>query len=226
MPNWVYNTLSVSGSKDSIAKLVEQLSKPVTTHHEELKVIDGKFSSEKGTQVSEEAISFMNIIAPSNLDAYYSNSTPSIDVTDTENIMSSIVHALNTGEDWYNWNVRNWGCKWDASSISAEVNDTDVVYRFETPWSPPEQAMITLSEQHPDLNFFLRYEEEQGWGAEVQFTAGEYYITEQWDIPTSHSDYVDRNDPANCICNWQDEEEWFDDCPRLTVDVNSITIPA
>jgi len=43
-------------------------------------------------------------------------------------------------EDWYNWNVSNWGTKWevmpDKDSIS-RLSDTTIQLSFDTAWSAP-----------------------------------------------------------------------------------------
>ena len=40
--------------------------------------------------------------------------------------------------DWYNWNVNNWGTKWDASDAMINNKTADQVsVSFETAWSPP-----------------------------------------------------------------------------------------
>jgi hypothetical protein len=40
-------------------------------------------------------------------------------------------------EDWYWWNVENWGTKWDAKPYSIEWIDNDTVkFNIETAWGP------------------------------------------------------------------------------------------
>jgi hypothetical protein len=41
-------------------------------------------------------------------------------------------------ENWYGWNVENWGTKWEASIYSWEkLNDNCIRINFDTAWSPP-----------------------------------------------------------------------------------------
>ena len=47
-----------------------------------------------------------------------------------------------------------------------------LVYKFQTAWGIPEEALITLSKQFPTLLFTLSYEEETGWGGEIEFLRG------------------------------------------------------
>lgn len=41
-------------------------------------------------------------------------------------------------DSWYEWNISNWGTKWDASLIDWERRDDNEVWiSFESAWSPP-----------------------------------------------------------------------------------------
>jgi len=41
-------------------------------------------------------------------------------------------------ENWYDWNISNWGTKWEASIYSWEkVNDNCITLNFDTAWAPP-----------------------------------------------------------------------------------------
>lgn len=41
-------------------------------------------------------------------------------------------------DSWYEWNVSNWGTKWEASIYSwTKVNDNCIEISFDTAWSPP-----------------------------------------------------------------------------------------
>ena len=60
--------------------------------------------------------------------------------------------------NWYDWNIMNWGCKWD---ISAEVmvEKNKLSYTFMSPWAPPELGIRNISKLYPELKFVLKYEE-------------------------------------------------------------------
>jgi hypothetical protein len=48
--------------------------------------------------------------------------------------------------DWYDWCCANWGTKWDVESYSAEINDGVLEASFDSAWSPPLEAYVTLEE--------------------------------------------------------------------------------
>jgi hypothetical protein len=47
--------------------------------------------------------------------------------------------------DWYEWNIANWGTKWDVSFDGIERTDENTVQgHFESAWSPPTAAYEQL----------------------------------------------------------------------------------
>ena len=82
--------------------------------------------------------------------------------------------------NWYDWNIHNWGVKWNACDSELEhCEDYDIV-SFSTAWGPPEQWIIKL--ESLGLPFIYYWEEEQGFGAYESFN-GETSFSKDWDIP-------------------------------------------
>ena len=54
---------------------------------------------------------------------------------------------------WYDWNIANWGTKWDACEVSVQSNSANSVsLSFDTAWSPP----IAFYEQMLNLGFGVK----------------------------------------------------------------------
>ena len=224
MPNWVFNSLVVSGDKSELDKMVAQLNQPFVRHFP-----DHKFNQETkewenfpDVQTYDNPVfAFWNIVKPTDLDAYYGNDVMSKKQLDGEEFMKEFVRSMKEDNDWYHWNCRNWGTKWDVSVPNGEgysntiktVNDDgSVMYHFETAWSPVGEVLMKLSEMYPTLNFDYEYEEEQGWGGTCTFKGGVEIASDEWEIPMSHSDYKERD--KECQCEYDDTPEyWFQDCP-------------
>jgi len=70
----------------------------------------------------------------------------------------------------YKWCIRNWGAKWNASSITVFERSRSILYEFISPWSPPIPAIIEMSKKYPELKFTLRYNEPNTVGVRGTFS--------------------------------------------------------
>lgn len=130
-------------------------------------------------------------------------------------------------EAWSSWNISYWGCKWDVrasdegfQSTELQQEDELLLYRFQSPWSPPIIGIQRLAQIYPHLEFNLEYEEENGWGGEVTYRDGIEAYSRQWDEPASHADFA-AHPYRECYClnHPYDEEFRFEDCPKVEVGV-------
>jgi len=71
--------------------------------HNNYNVETGQFEDQL-TTYSNPVFAFWNIIKPTDMDTYYLQKDPNEDKT-----------VLFSGDNWYDWNVRNWGTKWDVA---------------------------------------------------------------------------------------------------------------
>ncbi len=211
MPNWVYNTLTVKGDQLSVARLKKQVAEPYTRKYADYKTIDGKLTQiETEITFNNPVFAFWNIIKPTDMHAYlYDEGTGVPPNPDDEK-------AWFQSDNWYDWNIRNWGTKWDVANTDDETypetelmmdEETTLQYSFNTAWAPPTKAMIELSKQYPSLNINLDYEEETGWGGEIEFTKGNESQVEEYGWKCRECDYIEEETP------WCDECE-FDICPN------------
>ena len=201
MPNWVYNHLTIEGSEEDINKVKAQVGAVVKRKY--------KGADEVDEEIDEEPIfSFMNIITPpeDKLDEYHA------------------VHGYTGGEktgdteyNWYNFNVREWGTKWDARDVDLlEEHKTSLHYKFDTAWSPPTPVIEKLAQQNPNLNITLEYREEQGWGGEVNFNGSVTVVVKEWDVPDTHAEEIEANhgDCWKCENFDGDYSDLYEDCPE------------
>lgn len=123
----------------------------------------------------------------------------------------------DTRNNWYHFNVREWGTKWDTYDLEVTSAPRAFYAQFSSAWSPPLPVFEAMAEQHPELDFSFYWEEEQGWGGEGFASDGHFSVSNEWDIPESHADYVALGKECYCECNPDDREYWFKDCPRPEV---------
>jgi hypothetical protein len=190
MPNWVYNTLTIQGPKEQVDFIRTKLNTPYQKNFEnwDTKTMSMQF---KTYLFPNPVFAFHNIY--NHLEAGIPDEVYLQQSDHTLPIEQAIMFK---GNNWYDWNVRNWGTKWDvAVSHDDEYPDTEeleyksegednwVIYKFNTAWSPPAPAMEKLSALVPNCVVTLSFEEETGWGGEYEFVNGEM---------TAESDYESR----------------------------------
>ena len=214
MPNWVYNGLTVEGNPESVTKLVNQMNKPFQQTHDSWNMETGQHEK-KVTLYPNPIFAFHNIysyIDHNVTSEEYLSQPPRNDGKDFADWMKFETN------DWYNFNNREWGTKWDVA-VSADNEHPDtymegptpngdnlvVYYNFNTAWSRPLPAMQKLSAQYPDLLFTLSYEEETGWGGEMEFLRGEIISKSEYDTKCNDCDEYDTmeycEDCENEVCS-------------------------
>ena len=219
MPNWVNTTMTVTGDKQSLDEFKNKASKSYTTRHTGT-WIDNKYDPDAISIVEHESeLSFWNFIGPTDIDAYFGQEKKP-DNYETMTFDERMAEAMQfKGDNWYNWNIRNWGTKWDANDVALDDSDGSLSYYFATAWSPAEGAFRAMVEQHPNLQFEFTNVEEQGWGVVFEGKNGELEEVRSWDIPSSHAEW-EENGTECPRCPWEDESDCYEDCPRETASTN------
>jgi hypothetical protein len=221
MPNWVYNGLTIEGNPEQVKSLIKQMNKPFVYSIEPLG--DLSFGIKQRKYVNP-IFSFHNIysyIDHGVTESEYHSQPPAKEPD------SSFADFMKfESNDWYNFNNREWGTKWDVAVAEdatysntnmeeAENGENYVVhYNFETAWSRPLGAISKLSAQYPTLLFTLSYEEETGWGGEMEFLRGEVISESEYENMCRDCDSTDTvefcEDCGNEICsscNWLGEAD-------------------
>jgi hypothetical protein len=219
MPNWVYNGLTIEGNPEQVDKLVEQMNKPFV--HSIKPNGDLAYQVEQRKYVNP-IFAFHNIYnyrdAGITDEVYHGQPPRSTDFSQAMKFDTN---------DWYNFNVREWGTKWDVAVAEddkypdtymegpvANGENKVVYYNFNTAWSRPMEALIKLSSQYPSLLFTLTYEEETGWGGELEILRGVVISESEYENMCRDCDSTDTmefcEDCENQICtkcNWLGEAD-------------------
>lgn len=219
MPNWVHNSLNITGDKEQITRLVAQVSAPYTTKGSEW--ADGKMITVDAV-VTDQDFSFWNISRPEGEDLGKYNE-------------SMVGGGTDLFPFWYEWNNTHWNTKWEACDATSELTHGEeeswTSYHFQTAWSPPTIVLAKLAEQYPTLKMTLFWEEEQGFGEDLEITGGEIVVNDSWDIPETHEDTMKRRDYCYCEDTEDQDDIPFDDCPtkfdpNMIIDKNEIEMEA
>ena len=61
---------------------------------------------------------------------------------------------------WYDWQVQNWGTKWEPADLSVESDDDmELELTFNTAWSPPDSICRRIRDKYPDISVSWFYDE-------------------------------------------------------------------
>lgn len=184
MPNWCHNTLTVTGEAELLQRFVAA-ARPTDAVIEENYRTWKSYTGEQKPTLEE-----------------YRKQVIGMQPLSFESFKPM---PASESENWYEWNIANWGTKWDASfgqpfialgdegmdpEKSAEahgVTDTPTVavYKFDTAWTPPIPVLQAMSDQHTELEFVLRFAEvgndyagEMKWVSGVLIDEEELKVTE------------------------------------------------
>jgi len=141
MPNWCYNTLTITGSSEKL----KEFSAKAYGHDQ---------SYTKGPIDAEEkdknllSLHRLYPVPKEVLEAGY-------------NAPTGVKPLEYFNEAYgYGWEALNWGCKWGACDVEREtLSERTLEYNFSTPWAPPIKAFEHISRKWPELHFELEYEE-------------------------------------------------------------------
>ena len=84
------------------------------------------------------------------------------EMKDTEGRVIHITYDFPDGKNddrWYDWNIANWGVKWDIDKQEVDDDDGSFELEFETPWGPPNEIYDRLVELFPDVGISWFYDE-------------------------------------------------------------------
>lgn len=88
-----------------------------------------------------------------------------------------IPRPADKDNDWYEWNVANWGSKWNTNNPHLDNSDWEngvIRYYFDTAWSPIVPVIKALAKEHTKVLITYSYYESGSdfWG-EHEYKKGE-----------------------------------------------------
>ncbi len=249
MPNWVYNTLTIQGPKDQVDYIKERLNRPFTVLHDRWNIETQEMEISE-TTYSAPVFAFWNIHSPLEdgitMEEYVKQPARLGISTDDPEWFAKEVEFAKTQHDWYNWNTSNWGTKWDVAvhdgdkypdtellEHKSEGEDQWLVYKYNTAWSPAGTVIEKLSKLVPNCVLTLEYEEETGWGGELEFVNGNNTAEHEYENKCRDCDeentleYCENDCGEICSsCNWLGEAdlECVEECQthKIYLDENHV----
>jgi len=115
---------------------------------------------------------------------------------------------LSEEENWYDWNVNNWGTKWDASVYDWGREDPNTIWiNYDTAWSPPTALFDSLGEQEYSVT---SYYHEGGMGFIGYYEDGDddYYEYDLSDVESIENIPEHIVDYGNLM---EEHENWIEE---------------
>ena len=140
MPNWCYNRVSIySENIDQVTELFDIFNNP--------EPFNALIPSPKWSETPNE-----------------DGELPVIEEhKDSDGKVLFTTHKFpksgKTDDRWYDWQVQNWGTKWEPADISVEQCDEELEITFNTAWSPPEDICRAIRNKYPDISVSWFYDE-------------------------------------------------------------------
>ena len=140
MPNWCYNRVSVySENTDQVTELFDIFNNP--------EPFNALIPSPKWSETPNEDGELPVIEEHKDSDGK--------DLFTTHKFPKS----GKTDDRWYDWQIQNWGTKWEPAEVDVEQCDEELEITFNTAWSPPEDICRAIRNKYPDVSVSWFYDE-------------------------------------------------------------------
>jgi len=63
-------------------------------------------------------------------------------------------------EDWYNWNTKHWGTKWEPDNMIPFIINERLIVQFDSAWAPPTAFFIYLTHFYENVTVTNRFADE------------------------------------------------------------------
>jgi len=163
MPNWFYFTLNVSGKEEDVQEFVQNVK---GTDQYETEGLDFDFNH----FIPQPDNIFRGAIGSDNRESLEEEGIP----------------------NWYDWNNKNWGTKWNSHCGFMDSDKTHATYHLETAWAFPSPVIAEMIEKYPDLSYEIEGEEEAcSYGVYVKYNGGNLVAWHE-EEPAYVDDYTQR----------------------------------
>ena len=163
-PKCIKNTPSLTG-EDLTSAVKRFYEKAINDGKDPMTLLEkGKLSKELKEEEIEwnrEKEYYLNLKSPDGWNLLYKKTYKK----DFMKVVKNYITCLKkTGHiNWYDWNVDNWGCKWNADDASRDGNSLS----FCTPYGAPYPIFYALAKQFTDVPFTVYIDDEFGSGTSV-----------------------------------------------------------
>jgi hypothetical protein len=230
MPNHIVNILTISGTDELVEKIKSEISS--TSEDGTIYPIDFHNIAPLPLEL-KNTTSPPHIISQSEYDEQESRlASGDLDGNEKEHgVYRGITQEIHDdliskygNADWYGWQTKTWGTKWNA--YSHKVHDNGDI-KFETAWSTPAKLIMILSRKYTEATFKVKFaDEDLGHNVgEYTMKAG-YVIEENFPEGGSEDSYMmaceirDEWDYVSARIEEMEEEEMNDNWAQMLLRVS------
>ena len=133
MPNWCYNTLTLSGDADVISRIKDWYKQ-----------------SDKKEESDETGVGLFGL--------FYPLPSELKDTTSPSREPNKALIEKYGADNWYDYQTQTWGTKWDVREFYTEAEtENEIRLSFDTAWAPPIAFYEKLSRDYPELIISASY---------------------------------------------------------------------
>ena len=124
-------------------------------------------------------------------------------------------------KSWYDWNIANWGTKWDLCDPEVtRVDDNTITISCQTAWSPPDEAFKTMVDMGYDVRAL--YVGEGNEFAGIWDNGNDEYYQDLGDSQSARATLPQELDDhfgiSDSIAEYEEEERLEEELYRFTVE--------
>lgn len=192
MPNHIQNIVKIKGNKEDIAKCANHIIKeevfsfkniiprPTDLEIEKSSYVDEGITLINGTEEQKE-----RVITKFKRWANEERPLETIIKKSKELGRKALDHQKMYGfTDWYDWDIENWGTKWDAYEVDYNVTENTINLNFQTAWNTPYPIFEELSRMFPNISIHVDFADEDLGNncGEYEFKGGESTKFDEGDL--------------------------------------------
>lgn len=185
MPNWAYSQTTITGPKESLKKMLDHGKDHIRHFSDGDAITMGSWFPRPETYDKYDTTNYPN--GEKLVIGGKYNDEPI-----TEELIERFKQATKEQKEkygavgWYEWNCKNYGCKWDCPIDIVEAEDK-AEFLIKSPWGIPDVWFESMSKMYPDLVFTVKadYELDDAWyllewrnGVFTQLDSGYYEYEE------------------------------------------------
>ena len=117
-----------------------------------------------------------------------------IKTVDGDNISPAFMNTFfprpkTEDKNWYEWNIKHWGVKWDVDAQIEVYEDEELRFYFQSAWSGPINFVGALAENFPNVCIFLHTDSVESNFSHMMLVKGKYTIRERYDEGITTNDW-------------------------------------